>query len=166
MEEGAGGAPPGAAVGAAAAARHNRAPPRSSRPRGLRKSGRTSAAPANASPDHGDSHAGPDLDGHDDLDRAREGDATRVAADARQPLRLSYQERKELQRRHRQVEKRIVELEERQEQLAAVLSSPAHSSDYQVLVDALEEAARLADELHMLYEEWESLTDRVVALDA
>jgi len=33
-------------------------------------------------------------------------------------------------------------------------------------VDALEEAARLADELHMLYEEWESLTDRVVALDA
>ena len=83
-----------------------------------------------------------------------------------QPVRLSYQDRKELQRRHRQVEKRIVELEERQEQLAAVLSSPAHSSDYQVLVDALEDAERVADELHMLYEEWDGLTDRVVALDA
>ena len=158
--------PPGVAVGAAAG--------RPSQPRAAEEaeaaraaeSGRTSAAPANAAPDHGDSHAGPDLDGHDDLDRTREGDGIRAAADARQPLRLSYQERKELQRRHRQVEKRIVELEERQEQLAAVLSSPAHSSDYQVLVDALEEAARLADELHMLYEEWESLTDRVVALDA
>ena len=81
------------------------------------------------------------------------------------PIRVSYQERKELQRRHRQVEKRIVELEGRQEQLAAVLSSPVHSSDYQVLVDALEEAARVADELRMLNDEWETLTDRVVALD-
>lgn len=79
--------------------------------------------------------------------------------------RLGYHERKELQRRHRQVEKRIVELEERQEQLAAVLSNPAHSSDYQVLVDALEEATRVGEELRMLYDEWEVLTDQVVALD-
>lgn len=79
--------------------------------------------------------------------------------------RLGYHERKELQRRHRQVEKRIVELEERQEQLAAVLSNPAHSSDYQVLVDALEEATRVGEELRMLYDEWEALTDQVVALD-
>lgn len=79
--------------------------------------------------------------------------------------RSSYQERKELERRHRRVEKRIFELEERQKQLAGVMSSPSHGSDYQLLLDAHEESSRVADELESLYAEWEGLTNRVLAQD-
>lgn len=79
--------------------------------------------------------------------------------------RSSYQERKELERRYRRVEKRIFELEERQKQLAGLMSSPSHGSDYQLLLDAHEESSRVADELQSLYAEWEGLANRVLAQD-
>ncbi len=79
--------------------------------------------------------------------------------------RLSYKERKELQRRHRQLERRIITLEERQETLSALLSDPAHASDYELLVGASAEAAAVRDELSTLYPEWESLAETVAVLD-
>ena len=84
---------------------------------------------------------------------------TRTAA------RPSYRERKEVQRRHRQLEKRILTLEERQEELGGLLSDPAHASDYELLVEASDEAAGIRDELARLYPEWESLAEVVAALD-
>ena len=79
--------------------------------------------------------------------------------------KLSYQERKETLRRHRQVERRILELEERQAVLGATLSDPAFASDYELLVSASEEAATVRDQLAALYPEWESLTELVASLD-
>ncbi|NLT35747.1 MAG: ABC-F family ATP-binding cassette domain-containing protein [Gaiellales bacterium] len=78
---------------------------------------------------------------------------------------VGYKERKEINRRYRQAEKRILELEERQRHLAVTLSDPGNASDYQVLLDATQEAARVADELLMLYEEWEGLTDTIGGMD-
>ena len=78
---------------------------------------------------------------------------------------MGYKERKEINRRYRQAEKRILELEERQRHLAVTLSDPGNASDYQVLLDATQEAARVADELLMLYEEWEGLTDTIGGMD-
>lgn len=78
---------------------------------------------------------------------------------------LSFAERKDLQRRYRQVEKRILELEERQSNLAAILSNPSNGSDYQLLFDTLQEAQRFAEELRLLYDEWDKLADEVAALD-
>jgi len=79
--------------------------------------------------------------------------------------RLSYRERKDVQRRHRQVEKRILELERRQQELGSSLSDPANASDYELLVSAGDEAAGVRDELERLYPEWESLAEVVAALD-
>jgi ATP-binding cassette subfamily F protein 3 len=67
---------------------------------------------------------------------------------------LGYQERKELSSRHRKVEKRIMEAEARQAELAATMSDPVHATDYEVLSAASSEATALADELTSLYEEW------------
>ncbi|GAB4249254.1 MAG: ABC-F family ATP-binding cassette domain-containing protein [Thermoleophilia bacterium] len=72
---------------------------------------------------------------------------------------LTREERKDIQRRHRKVERRILELEERQEELAAVLNDPGHASDYQVLAEASEEAARIREMLAELYPEWEKLAE-------
>jgi ATP-binding cassette subfamily F protein 3 len=77
----------------------------------------------------------------------------------------SYRERKEIQRRYRQVEKRILQLEARRAELAGVLADPQHASDYELLFEASEEATRLEDELGSLYPEWEGLSDAVSSLD-
>ena len=77
----------------------------------------------------------------------------------------SYQERKDVQRRHRRVEKRILQLEERQQQLARSLADPVNASDYELLLSAGAEAERVRDELASLYEEWGTLTEMVAALD-
>jgi ATP-binding cassette, subfamily F, member 3 len=74
---------------------------------------------------------------------------------------LSYRERKEVVRRHRQVEKRILTLEERQTELAAAISEPENMSDHELLFSASEEAARLKTELAELYDEWECLAETV-----
>ena len=81
------------------------------------------------------------------------------------PPKLSYAQRKETMRRHRQVERRILELEERQNELGATLSDPAFASDYELLISASDEATRVRDELAALYPEWESLTEVVASLD-
>ena len=78
---------------------------------------------------------------------------------------LSYRDRKELNRRHRQVEKRILALEERQSELGRILADPANASDYEVLFAAGEEAERLRDELEGLYPEWEDLAARMSDLE-
>jgi ATP-binding cassette subfamily F protein 3 len=70
---------------------------------------------------------------------------------------LHHKERKELGSRHRKVEKRIMEAEERQKELASTMSDPANASDHEVLAMASSEAASLADELAALYEEWTQL---------
>jgi ATP-binding cassette subfamily F protein 3 len=70
---------------------------------------------------------------------------------------LGHKERKELGSRHRKVEKLIMEVEERQKELASTMSDPAHASNHEVLAVASSEAAALADELAALYEEWTQL---------
>ena len=79
--------------------------------------------------------------------------------------KLSYQQRKETTRRHRQVERRILELEERQNELGTTLSDPAFASDYELLISASDEATAVRDELAALYPEWEGLTEVVASLD-
>ena len=77
---------------------------------------------------------------------------------------FSYRERKDIQRKHRQVEKRILELEAEQKRLGAVLSDPGNASEYEVLLQASRGAEEVRDELAKLYPEWERLADRVAAL--
>jgi ATP-binding cassette subfamily F protein 3 len=79
--------------------------------------------------------------------------------------KLSYQERKDVLRRHRQAERRILELEERQNALAATLSDPASASDYELLISASAEATAVRDQLAALYGEWEILAETVASLD-
>ena len=74
-------------------------------------------------------------------------------------VELGYKERKELSSRYRKVERRILEAEARQTELAAALSDPAHASDYELLASASAEAAVLADEITSLYEEWGGLAE-------
>jgi len=80
-------------------------------------------------------------------------------------LALSYQERKDLLRRHRKVEKRILELEALQSRLALVLSDPEHMSDYELLFSTSEELRVTRDELTAHYEEWEGLAEAVASLE-
>jgi ATP-binding cassette subfamily F protein 3 len=75
----------------------------------------------------------------------------------------SYRERKEIQRRHRQLEKRITSLEERQRELGTLLADPAHASDYELLMSAGDEATDVGKELADLYPEWETLAEQVAA---
>ena len=78
---------------------------------------------------------------------------------------LSFQERKDLQRRYRRVEKSILELEERQKELAAILSDPAHMSDYELLYQTSEELTQVKERLAVLNAEWEQLADAVATLE-
>ncbi|MBN1630554.1 MAG: ABC-F family ATP-binding cassette domain-containing protein, partial [Thermoleophilia bacterium] len=87
-------------------------------------------------------------------------DTAPVAAEARvrpagtKTVELGYKERKELSSRYRKIEKRILTAEERQKELATLMSDPAHMSDYELLLSAQSEATALADEITSLYDEW------------
>jgi ATP-binding cassette subfamily F protein 3 len=72
-------------------------------------------------------------------------------------VELGYEERKELGSRYRKVEKRIMEAEARQMEVAATMSDPAHATDYEILSAASSEATALTNELTTLYEEWARL---------
>ncbi len=76
---------------------------------------------------------------------------------------LGYKERKELQSRYRRVERKIMAAEERQKELASLLSDPAQASDYELLLSASTEAATLAEEISALYEEWATVSDTLGA---
>jgi len=78
---------------------------------------------------------------------------------------MSYRERKEVQRRHRQVEKQILAMEQRQAELGKLLADPQHVSDYELLFAASQEATQIKDELAGLYPEWEVLAETVASLD-
>ena len=76
----------------------------------------------------------------------RRAQAAAVTGGGRPPtVELGYKERKELGSRHRKVERRIMEAEARQTELAAVMSDPAHATDYEILSAASSEAAALAE---------------------
>jgi ATP-binding cassette subfamily F protein 3 len=77
-----------------------------------------------------------------------------VSPAAPQTVELGYKERKELSSRHRKIERRILAAEERQKELARLMSDPAHTSDYELLLSASDEAAGLAQEITLLYDEW------------
>jgi ATP-binding cassette subfamily F protein 3 len=85
--------------------------------------------------------------------------ADRTPAGRARTVDLGYKERKELNSRYRKVERRILAAEERQRELASLLSDPAHASDYELLVTASAEAAALADEIAALYEEWGQVSE-------
>ena len=82
-----------------------------------------------------------------------------AAARAKTTVELDYKERKELGSRYRKVENLIMEGEARQKDLAAVMSDPAHSTDYETLSAASSEATTLAEELAALYDEWGRLSE-------
>jgi ATP-binding cassette subfamily F protein 3 len=79
--------------------------------------------------------------------------------------RLGYQERKDLQRRYRKAEKTVFALEERQKELAALLSDPANISDYELLYATSEELIRVKEKLVGANAEWEELAEAVAALE-
>jgi ATP-binding cassette, subfamily F, member 3 len=79
--------------------------------------------------------------------------------------RLGYQERKDLQRRYRKAEKTVFTLEERQEELATLLSDPAHVSDYELLYSTSEELTKVKERLVAANGEWEELAEAVAALE-
>ena len=77
-----------------------------------------------------------------------------VAGAAAKTVELGYKERKELSSRYRKIERRILAAEERQKELASLMSDPAHASDYELLLSAQDEASGLAQEIGTLYDEW------------
>jgi ATP-binding cassette, subfamily F, member 3 len=79
--------------------------------------------------------------------------------------RLGYQERKDLQRRYRKAEKSVVALEDRQKELAALLSDPANMSDYELLYSTSEELTSVKLRLAAANAEWEELAEAVAALE-
>ena len=79
--------------------------------------------------------------------------------------KLSYQERKDLQRRYRKAEKTILTLEERQKELAALLSDPANMSDYELLFKTSEGLTKVKEQLITANAEWEELAELVMALE-
>jgi ATP-binding cassette, subfamily F, member 3 len=79
--------------------------------------------------------------------------------------KLGYQERKDLQRRYRRAEKTILTLEERQKELAGLLSDPAHISDYELLYATSEELTRVKEKLVGANAEWEELAEAVAGLE-
>jgi ATP-binding cassette subfamily F protein 3 len=81
------------------------------------------------------------------------------------PSRLGYQERKDLQRRYRKAEKAVFALEERQKELAALLSDPAHISDYELLYATSEELTVVKERLAEANGEWEDLAEAVAELE-
>jgi len=116
----------------------------------------TTAAPAGGLSRPGEAQEGITAD-------ARVGTGADASQDIRQDrartVELGYKERKELSSRHRKAERRILAAEARQTELAAILSDPAHASDYEALSLASAEAAAVAGELVSLYEEWSALGD-------
>jgi len=80
-------------------------------------------------------------------------------------LALSYQERKNLLRRHRKVEKRILELEALQSRLALVLSDRSICPTTSFSFSTSEDLRVTRDELTALYEEWEGLAEAVACLE-
>jgi ATP-binding cassette, subfamily F, member 3 len=79
--------------------------------------------------------------------------------------RLGYQERKDLQRRYRKAEKTVFALEERQKQLAALLSDPVNISDYELLYATSEELRTVKERLAAANAEWEGLAEAVATLE-
>ncbi len=79
--------------------------------------------------------------------------------------RLGYQERKDLQRRYRRAEKTVFALEERQKQLAALLSDPVHISDYELLYATSEELTTVKEHLVAANAQWEELAEAVATLE-
>ena len=79
--------------------------------------------------------------------------------------KLGYQERKDLQRRYRKAEKTVFTLEERQKELAALLSDPAHSSDYELLYATSEELIKVKEKLVGANAEWEELAEATASLE-
>jgi ATP-binding cassette subfamily F protein 3 len=79
-------------------------------------------------------------------------------------VELGYKERKELQSRYRKVERRILEAEKRQAELASTLSDPVHASDYELLATASAEATDLVGEIAALYEEWGEIAESLGTL--
>jgi ATP-binding cassette subfamily F protein 3 len=95
---------------------------------------------------------------------ARAGEETATAGSGG-GARLGYQERKDLQRRYRKAEKTVFTLEERQRELAALLSDPAHISDYELLYSTSEELRSVKEKLVVANAEWEDLAEAVAALE-
>jgi len=89
----------------------------------------------------------------------------RVAEGAGLQKPHSYAQRKDLQRRYRQVEKRILELEDREASLAAALSDSSHACDYELLVVTSEELRQVREELDELNRQWEELADQIAMLE-
>jgi ATP-binding cassette subfamily F protein 3 len=79
--------------------------------------------------------------------------------------RLGFQERKDLQRRYRKAEKTVFALEERQKELAALLSDPAHISDYELLYSTSQELTSVKERLAAANSEWEDLAEVVAGLE-
>ena len=79
--------------------------------------------------------------------------------------RLGYQERKDLLRRYRKAEKTVFGLEERQKELAAVLSDPSYISDYELLYATSEELRAVKERLIAANAEWEELAETVAVLE-
>ncbi len=89
----------------------------------------------------------------------KDGSSRAVGAAKSVTVELGYKERKELQSRYRKVERRLLAAEARQQEVAALLSDPAHGSDYELLATTSAEAAALADEISALYDEWGKLAE-------
>ena len=79
--------------------------------------------------------------------------------------KLGYQERKDLQRRYRKAEKAVVTLEDRQRELAALLSDPVNMSDYEMLYSTSEELIRVKEKLVAANAEWEELAEAAAVLE-
>ncbi len=93
------------------------------------------------------------------------GGAPSGGASATAGPRLGYQERKDLQRRYRKAEKTVLTLEDRQRELAALLSDPAHMSDYELLFATSEELTTVKERLVAANAEWEELAEVVASLE-
>jgi ATP-binding cassette subfamily F protein 3 len=93
------------------------------------------------------------------------GAETAVVAGSGGAARLGYQERKDLLRRYRKAEKTVFALEERQRELAGVLSDPAHISDYELLYATSEELSTVREKLVVANTEWEELAEAAAALE-
>jgi ATP-binding cassette, subfamily F, member 3 len=94
-----------------------------------------------------------------------DGDGALAAVAPSPGLKLGYQERKDLQRRYRKAEKTVFTLEERQKELATLLSDPAFISDYELLYATSEELTRVKEQLVAANSEWEELAEAVAVLE-
>jgi ATP-binding cassette subfamily F protein 3 len=93
------------------------------------------------------------------------GGGSAPAGEASAASKLGYQERKDLQRRYRKAEKTVVTLEDRQRELAALLSDPVNKSDYEMLYATSEELTRVKEQLVAANAEWEELAEAAALLE-